>query len=80
MELPARINAQWISSLRDDELLGAEAELRAAFSRAEADEKRERGERYELRRGSEGLMNAWQRWSLVNSATRARGLRPNYRR
>ena len=36
----------------------------------------QRGEAYALMRGSEELMLAWDRWTRVNGATRARGLHP----
>lgn len=74
MILPETVNASWIATLRDDQLLRAEASLHAAFSKHEKTEKQRMGARYEMLRGSEPLVSAWLRWSLVNNETRTRGL------
>jgi hypothetical protein len=80
MELPNRIDARWIDSLADKQLLRAEHALHTTFSRREAEEKRLRGSAYVMLRGPEPLVSAWIRWAMVNNATRARGLQPSYRR
>ena len=74
MEIPDRINARWMSTLVDDQLITAEAELHAVFRREESAEKTRAGARYILLQGPSGLVNAWQRWLLVNNETRSRGL------
>jgi len=79
MQLPERIAASWVKSLPDAELLNAESELHDVFLVAEHEERRRRGDAYELARGSAELMLAWQRWSMVSFATRARGLHARYR-
>ena len=39
MEMPDRINARWIATLGDDQLMKAEAELHAVFRKHETVEK-----------------------------------------
>jgi hypothetical protein len=80
MTLPDRIDAKWIDSLGDTELVQAEWELHKVFSRTENDEKKVHGTAMGTANWSELLMAAWMRWSLVQNATRARGLHPRYRR
>lgn len=80
MTLPDMIDARWIDSLSDQELKQAEGELRESFAMQESAEKARRGARYDLMCGPNALTTAWMRWSLVNNATRARGLQPRYRR
>lgn len=76
MALPDRINATWIRSLDDTQLMAAESELHSLFMNAEREEKQRRGDAYDLMRGPAPLLHAWQRWSTVNAATRNRGLHP----
>ena len=80
MKLPDRIDGKWVDSLKDNDLLKAEFALHKTFVKLESEEKKLRGERYELMRSSAPLMDAWLRWSTVCTATRARGLHPRYRR
>jgi hypothetical protein len=75
-EVPTRINAAWIGTLSDTDLLAMETELHNRFEDIERAEKRLRGAKYDLVRGSEELINAWDRWSRVNNATRVRNLAP----
>ena len=79
MTFPDNIDPRWVSTLSDDELQTAEWELRADFNEHESVEKERRGAAYDLMRGSAPLMRAWIRWSIVNAAARARGLRVRYR-
>lgn len=74
MNLPDRINAQWIATLENDQLMTAEAELHALFRAAERTEKDRSGARYILLQGPAALVNAWHRWLLVSNETRQRGL------
>ena len=78
MELPTRITGSWLASLADDELLGAEVQLRGVFRDLEGEARRAHGEAYDLSRGSEALMLAWRRWSAANLQTRVRGLHPRH--
>jgi len=66
----------WIDSLSDIELLECEARVHAKFAVLERREKKARGARYELCRGPADLMEAWDRWSRLNAATRDRSLNP----
>ncbi|MGQ0538054.1 MAG: hypothetical protein ACT4R6_03835 [Gemmatimonadaceae bacterium] len=74
MVLPEKVNARWIATLGNDQLLEAEARLHAVFVKEETAEKRRAGARYAMLRGPETLVNAWHRWLLVNNATRTRGM------
>jgi hypothetical protein len=80
MTLPERIDADWIGTLTNEELQGAESLLHGNYTREEMAERKRRGNRYDLMRGPEPLMTAWLRWSLVSNAVRARGLRVRSRR
>jgi hypothetical protein len=75
MKLPQSIDARWIKSLTDLDLLGAERTLHATFAKQELAEKKKRGAQYNLLRGPEELTSAWLRWSMVCNATRDRGLK-----
>ena len=74
MSIPEHVNARWIASLRDDQLIKAEATLHAEFVKHEVAEKQRRGARYTLMRGPEALVSAWLRWHLVNNETHTRHL------
>jgi hypothetical protein len=74
--LPDRISMTWIESLSDVDLLECEARVHARFAILERREKKVRGHRYELCRGPADLMDAWDRWSRLNAATRDRSLTP----
>jgi hypothetical protein len=79
MKIPDRIDARWIATLVDDELVAADADLHAHFRRHESAEKTRSGARYVLLQGPSDLVNAWQRWRLVNNETRRRGLVVHHR-
>ena len=74
MMLPLRVDARWISSLADTDLLVAEDALHEDFRVQERTEKARSGGRYMLLNGPSGLVNAWLRWLLVSNAARTRGL------
>jgi len=80
MNLPDRINAQWIDTLSDPELIEVEGNLHETFAALDQAEKARRGESYSLLRGPEALTGAWMRWSMVSNAVRTRGLRAGARR
>jgi len=74
MKIPDHINARWMATLANDQLVKVEAQLHAIFHRQESAEKARCGSRYVMLQGPTDLVNAWQRWSLVNNETRSRGL------
>jgi hypothetical protein len=74
LTIPNHINAQWIATLADDQLIVAEAKLHAIFHKEEVSEKRRSGGRYKLLQGPAELVNAWHRWTMLSNATRRRGL------
>ena len=74
MQLPEYITTKWIDSLGNDSLLEAELSLHKIFSALEQEEKAQGGANYSMMRGSADLMAAWDRWSRVSTAVRARGL------
>jgi len=74
MKIPDNINARWIATLPNDQLVKAEAQLHAIFHRQESVEKARCGSRYVMLQGPTELVNAWQRWLLLNNETRNRGL------
>ena len=80
MTIPERVNARWIATLGNDQLLAAEEELHADFYRQDVAEKSRRGARYILLHGPTSLVNAWLRWRLVNTEAKTRGLRVQYPR
>lgn len=73
MTIPDQINARWIATFGNDQLITAEAELHAVFRRQESAAKTRAGTRYVLLQGPADLVNAWQRCLLVNNETRNRG-------
>lgn len=79
MKLPEKINGTWVLGLANDDLIEAEWLLHQVFAKIEASERKAMGRKYEMLRGSAELLSAWQRWGLVSSAVRARGLNPRYR-
>jgi hypothetical protein len=74
MKIPDKVNASWIATLGDEQLVKAEATLHKEFAQQETSEKQRRGARYEMMRGPESLVGAWHRWLMVNNETRIRGL------
>ncbi len=74
MNIPDHVDARWIATLGDDQLLKVEARLHGDFREREAAEKQRAGARYVLLQGPPTLVNAWLRWLLVSNATRTRGL------
>ena len=80
MPIPNRINADWIATLGDDQLMDAEAQLRALFLTQETLEKHRRGARYAVLEGPEVLVTAWHRWVMVNNEARTRRLVVQQRR
>jgi hypothetical protein len=74
MNIPAHVDAHWIGTLGDQQLVAADLQLHADFHQLELAEKSRTGERYVLLQGPAPLVNAWLQWVLVNNETRARGL------
>lgn len=75
--VPETMTRSWIDSLSNEDLVAVERRLHDRFTVLERREKKLRGERYELMRGSAELMSAWDRWSRVSNETRERSLRPD---
>lgn len=74
MVLPDKVNARWIATLDNEQLLEAEHLLHAVFVKEEGAEKLRKGARYAMLRGPESLVTAWHRWLIVSNATRSRGM------
>ncbi len=74
MKIPDRVNARWIDTLANEQLLRAESQLHAEFFKQETAEKKRCPSGYVMLEGPEPLVSAWLRWSLVNNETRTRGL------
>ncbi len=74
MKIPENVNARWIDTLDDAQLLTAESSLHADFMKHETAEKRRRGARYNMFQGPNILVTTWLRWLMVSNATRSRGL------
>lgn len=74
--VPQQISMEWIGSLTNDDLLDVESRVYAQFEVLNKREKKRRGEQYQLMRGPAELMDAWDRWSRLNAATRERSLHP----
>ena len=74
MRVPEHVNAAWIESLADDQLMQAEAKLHALFCVQEKREKARAGARYSMMRGPEPLIAAWHRWLMVNNEALHRGM------
>lgn len=74
--LPDKVTHAWIETLTDEDLVDVEARVHARFAVLERQEKKARGARYELCRGSAALMAEWDLWSRLANATRERSLTP----
>ena len=74
MRIPDKVNASWIATLGDEQLVKAEASLHKEFAQEETSEKQRRGAKYQMMRGPESLVSAWLRWLMVSNETRSRGL------
>lgn len=72
--IPLTVNARWIATLADDQLVAAEAQLYGDFHEREVAEKSRCGPRYMLLQGPSALVDAWQRWLMVSNEARARGV------
>jgi hypothetical protein len=77
--VPDRIDGAWIDTLIDADLIDVESRLHSRFAVLERRQKRLRGHKYDLFSGPAELMDAWDRWSRVNNATRVRELTPRRR-
>ena len=72
--IPSMVNARWIATLANEQLVAAEAQLYGDFHAREVAEKSRCGARYMLLQGPSALVDAWQRWLLVSNEARARGV------
>lgn len=80
MTIPDHVDARWIATLGDDQLVRVEAQLHGDFRQHEAAEKSRSGARYMLLQGPPTLVNAWLRWLMVSNEARTRGLVVNHPR
>lgn len=74
--VPEIITRAWIETLSDADLVDVEQKVQARFALAERREKKLRGAKYALNRGSAELLSAWDKWSRVSYAMRERMLKP----
>ena len=74
MTIPSHVNARWLATLGDDQLVAAEAQMYADFRTREVTERRRAGSRYILLQGPAELVNAWHQWTLLNNEAKARGV------
>ena len=74
MSIPSNVNARWIATLGNDQLIVAEAQLYTAFKTREVVERSRAGARYVLLQGPAALVNAWHQWALLNNEARVRGV------
>ena len=74
MQLPEKVNASWIATLGDRQLVQAEALLHGEFVDQQNTERLRMGARYTMLRGPQSLVNAWLRWLLVNNEALSRGV------
>ena len=74
--VPDVITAAWIKTLTDADLLDVEGRLHQQLAVIERREKKLRGEKYHLFRGPADQLDAWDRWSRLNSVARERSLKP----
>jgi hypothetical protein len=74
MKIPESIDARWIATLANEQLVTAEAQLHTIFRKHETAEKARSGARYMLLQGPPPLLDAWHRWSMVSNETRTRNL------
>ena len=75
--VPERISRAWVDTLTDEDLIDVEARLHSKFATIERREKKQRGARYDITRGSADLIEAWDRWSRLLNAARERSLKLN---
>lgn len=78
--VPERISSEWIGTLTDEDLIDIEARLHQRFTALERRERSSKGARYSLFRAPADVMDAWDRWSRVLTATRSRSLNPRRRK
>ncbi len=74
--VPERISLEWIGTLTDADLIDVEARLHERFNALQRREKKTKGTHYSLFRSAPDVMDAWDRWSRVLTATRSRSLNP----
>jgi hypothetical protein len=72
--VPERINAAWIKTLEDEDLIAVEERLYGRFQALDNKEKKRRGGRYLMFNGPAELLTAWDRWCRVRNALQGRSL------
>ena len=74
--LPARLTVASIGAMSSDDLLLAELALHVRFAELDAAEKKAKGSKYNLMRGSSELVDAWDQWGRLTKAALNRSLTP----
>lgn len=72
----ARLTVAAIGALSSNELLDAELAMHVRFAELDAVERRLKGTRYNLMKGSAELVDAWDQWARLTSAAQRRSLTP----
>jgi hypothetical protein len=76
ISVPEKLSTTWIRALSNTDLVDVEEKLHARLAVLERREKAARGVKYDLLRSPADVLDAWNRWSRVNNATRERSLNP----
>lgn len=71
-----RVTFASINAMTSDELLDAELALHVRFAELDAVERRTKGRKYNLMRGSAELVDTWDQWGRLTRAAQARMLTP----
>lgn len=74
--IPPRLTVASIAAMSPKQLLDAELALHVRFTKLDADERRTKGSKYILMRGSVELVDAWDQWGRLTRAALARSLTP----
>jgi hypothetical protein len=74
--LPPRLTVAAIGAMSSDDLLGAELALHVRFAELDAAERRNKGSKYNLMKGSTELVDTWDQWGRLTRAALARSLTP----
>lgn len=71
-----RLTSASITAMSEAELIDAEFSHHVRFIELDGQERRAKGPKYNLMRGPEELVNAWDQWGRLTRATIARDLVP----
>ena len=71
-----RLTVASIAALSEEDLLDAELALHVRFAELDAVERKTKGSKYNLVRGSEELVDVWDQWGRLTKAALGRSLTP----